>query len=267
MIYANRFAYKTSLKSLESVSETTEQNIIENAVVGFIHVEEKDEANLSNVETKLVKNLKWAARKNNTKRMLLHSFTHLSESKASSEATRQLLDDSEQRLKNVDCEVYQTPFGYFLDLDVKAPGNPLARLFKFIFDSLKSIIFDYQQVRRLLLVFGTTCCGLFPARTWRLWEGSDLWRWAYACGTECHVCRALKKGTLHAPQPLVGKRNLLGTEIRVRAKHKLSVIPLIRLYLIKVDVNRTSLRPEDNSSSMRPRLAITRCRLNRCNMG
>ena len=130
MIYANRFAYKTNLKSLESVSETTEQNIIENAVVGFIHVEEKDETNLSNVETKLVKNLKWAARKNNTERIVLHSFTHLSESKASSEITKQLLDNSEQRLKKADYEVYQTPFGYFLDLDVEAPGNPLARLFK-----------------------------------------------------------------------------------------------------------------------------------------
>ena len=130
MIYANRFDYKTNLKSLESASETTEQNIIENAVVGFIHVEEKDEANLANVETKLIKNLKWAARKNNTERIVLHSFTHLSESKASSEITKQLLDNSEQRLKKADYEVQQTPFGYFLDLDVKAPGNPLARLFK-----------------------------------------------------------------------------------------------------------------------------------------
>jgi len=130
MIYANRFAYKTNLKSLESVPETTEQKTIENAVVGLIHVEEKDEVNLSNVGTKLIKNLKWAARKNNTERIVLHSFTHLSESKASSEITKQLLNNSEQRLKNADYEVHQTPFGYFLDLDVKAPGNPLARLFK-----------------------------------------------------------------------------------------------------------------------------------------
>ena len=130
IIYANTFAYKTSSKSLESAPETAEQNTIENAVVGFIHVEEKDEPNLSNVETKLVKNLKWAARKNNTERIVLHSFTHLSESKASSEITKQLLDNSEQRLKKANYEVYQTPFGYFLDLDVKAPGYPLARLFK-----------------------------------------------------------------------------------------------------------------------------------------
>lgn len=130
MIYANRFAYRTSLKSLDSVSETDEHEIIENAVVGFIHIEERDEVNLSNVETKLIKNLKWAARKNNTEKIVLHSFTHLSESKAAPEITKKLLDNSEQRLKKADYEIYQTPFGYFLDLDVDAPGNPLARLFK-----------------------------------------------------------------------------------------------------------------------------------------
>ena len=130
MIYASRFAYKTSLKSLESVSEKSENKVIENAVVGFIHVEEKDEANISKVETKLIKNLKWAARKNETEKIVLHSFTHLSESKASSDMTKQLLDNSEKRLKEAKYEVYQTPFGYFLDLDVKAPGNPLSRLFK-----------------------------------------------------------------------------------------------------------------------------------------
>jgi len=130
MIYATKFDYKTNLKSLESVPETTEQNTIENALVGFIHVEEKDEEHLPDVETKLIKNLKWAARKNNTERIVLHSFTHLSESKASSEITKQLLNNSEQRLKNADYDVYQTPFGYFLDLNVEAPGYPLARLFK-----------------------------------------------------------------------------------------------------------------------------------------
>jgi hypothetical protein len=33
-------------------------------------------------------------------------------------------------MTNSDYEVSQTPFGYFLDLDLQAPGKPLARLFK-----------------------------------------------------------------------------------------------------------------------------------------
>lgn len=129
-IYATRFSYKTTLKSLESAAEVEEQKTVENTVVGFIHVEEQDMDRLSDIETKMIKNLKWAARKNNTDRIVLHSFTHLSESKAPSDITKPLLDSAARRLKNADYEVSQTPFGYFLDLDVVAPGYPLARLFK-----------------------------------------------------------------------------------------------------------------------------------------
>ena len=130
MIYAERFAYKTSVKTLESEPVISEQNAIDNVLAGFIHVEEKDGGNLPYVETKMVKNLKWAARKNNTKKIILHSFAHLSETKASPEITKQLLDNSEKRLQSADYEVYKTPFGYLLDLDLRAPGSSFARLFK-----------------------------------------------------------------------------------------------------------------------------------------
>jgi len=130
MIYAERFAYRTSVKAVESAPEVSEEKAIENALVGFIHAEEKDEESISYVETKMIKNLKWAARKNDTKKIVLHSFAHLSETKASPEITKQLLDNSEKRLQNADYQVYQTPFGYFLDLDLKAPGSSFARLFK-----------------------------------------------------------------------------------------------------------------------------------------
>ncbi len=35
----------------------------------------------------------------------------------------------EERLRNADYEVWQTPFGYFLDLDLQAPGRSTARIF------------------------------------------------------------------------------------------------------------------------------------------
>ena len=130
MIYADKFAYRTSIKTLESSSTRDEENTIENALLGFIHVEPKDEENLSSIETKLVKNLKWAARKNETNIIVLHSFAHLSESKADPEVTRRLMDSTEARLINAGYVTYQTPFGYFLDLDIKAPGHSFARLFK-----------------------------------------------------------------------------------------------------------------------------------------
>ncbi len=130
MIYANVFGYKTSKKGLENVEEINEEKTYENILTGFIQVEEKDMENAGYVETKLVKNLKWAARKNGTEKILLHSFNHLSESKADPNFSKELFDRVEERLKNAGYETAQTPFGYFLDLDLKAPGYPLARLFK-----------------------------------------------------------------------------------------------------------------------------------------
>ena len=130
MIYADKFAYKTSVKNLESASTSDEEKIIENALLGFIHIEPKDEENLSAIETKLIKNVKWAARKNETNTVVLHSFAHLAESKADPEVTKQLLDNAESRLINAGYITHQTPFGYFLDLDIKAPGHSFSRLFK-----------------------------------------------------------------------------------------------------------------------------------------
>jgi len=130
MIYADKFAYKTSVKTLESASTIDEENVIKNALLGFIHVEPKDEENLPSIETKLIKNLKWAARKNETTTIVLHSFAHLAESKADPDVTKRLIDNAESRCKNAGYVTYQTPFGYFLDLDIQAPGHALARLFK-----------------------------------------------------------------------------------------------------------------------------------------
>lgn len=130
MIYSEKFAYKTSIKNLESVEKYEKEKQIENTLVGFIQVEQKDEEDISKVETKMIKNLKWAAKKNDTINIVLHSFAHLSMSKAEEGITKELFNRAEQRLKNSGYEVSQTPFGYFLDLDVRAPGRSLARVFK-----------------------------------------------------------------------------------------------------------------------------------------
>jgi hypothetical protein len=130
MIYASKFGFATAHKTLESIPDLTETKEYHDSLAGFIHAEAEDEKNRNHVETKLVKNLKWAARKNETNRVILHSFAHLAESKASPEFTSGLFDAVQDRLTKAGYEVFQTPFGYFLDLDLQAPGHPLARLFK-----------------------------------------------------------------------------------------------------------------------------------------
>ncbi|MCD6494836.1 threonyl-tRNA synthetase editing domain-containing protein [Candidatus Bipolaricaulota bacterium] len=130
MIYAERFSYKTTLKTLDSEEDRNEEKAFEGALVGFIHVEPQDEERGSAVETHLIKLLKWAARKNETQRIVLHSFAHLAEEKGSAEFTKKLLDGAQARLVKSGYEALQTPFGFFLDLHVDAPGHPLARIFK-----------------------------------------------------------------------------------------------------------------------------------------
>ena len=130
MIYCEHFAYSPVSKTLEDFPEINDNGEFENALVAFIQTEAKDEENAKATETKLVKNLKWGAKKNETRKVVLHSFAHLSESKADPHYTKDLFDKAEARMQNAEYECSQTPFGYFLNIDVKAPGVSRARIFK-----------------------------------------------------------------------------------------------------------------------------------------
>ena len=129
VMYVDEFAYHPAQKNLEAAEEITTGAKYTHSIVAFIQVEESDEEyDVKSREKKLVNHLKWTARKNNCKSIVLHSFAHLSESKASVEFTKELFDHAEKRLQNADFTTAQTPFGYFLDLEIKAPGFSLARI-------------------------------------------------------------------------------------------------------------------------------------------
>lgn len=132
MLYCSRFAYTPQIRTLADFPEVKEAQVFTDSVIAFIHAEKLDEENLKAVETKMLKNLKWAAKKNNTKKVVLHSFAHLAETKADPHITKNLFDKVEARMQNADYECTQTPFGYFLDIDVQAPGISQARIFKHI---------------------------------------------------------------------------------------------------------------------------------------
>jgi predicted deacetylase len=129
VMFVEEFRYKPAQKNLESAEIIIEGATFKNSILAFIQVEAADEEyDLPSREKKLVNHLKWATRKNNCNSIILHSFAHLAESKASVEFTKTLFDLAEKRLKNAGLETAQTPFGYFLDLEIKAPGYSLARI-------------------------------------------------------------------------------------------------------------------------------------------
>jgi len=127
--YCDRFAWHPSLKTLEDAPEAGPMSQ-EQAVVAFIHVEPADLLAGSSAETKLVKNAKWLARKWETQNIVLHSFTHLGEEKAEPAAAKAVIDRVQERLEKAGYEAVQTPYGYFNDLAIEAPGHPLARIYK-----------------------------------------------------------------------------------------------------------------------------------------
>ena len=130
MIFCDKFSYTPTIRTLEEFEEIMNGNTFENVLVAFIHAEEKDEIDIKSIETKMVKNLKWAAKKNDTKNVVLHSFAHLAETKANPNFTKELFDRVEARMNNADYACDQTAFGYFMDLDITAPGISQARIFK-----------------------------------------------------------------------------------------------------------------------------------------
>lgn len=127
--YCERFGWTPTLKTLEDAPDAAPDQW-ERAVVAFVHVEPADAAEGGGAETKLVKNAKWLARKWETERILLHSFTHLGEAKADPAGARALLDRAEERLRSAGYTTGQTPYGHFNDLSMDAPGHPLARIYK-----------------------------------------------------------------------------------------------------------------------------------------
>lgn len=130
MIYCEEFGYHPTVKTLDEFEEIQNGAEFEKTLVAFIHAEEVDESDIKSVETKMVKNLKWAAKKNNTRSVLLHSFAHLAETKADPIYTKDLFDRVEARMKNADYTCSQTAFGYFMDLNIQAPGVSQARIYK-----------------------------------------------------------------------------------------------------------------------------------------
>ena len=129
VIYCNAFSYSPASKTLPNVEDIAEGKTFENCITAFIQVEEADEEkDILSREKKLVNHLKWTARKNNTNTVILHSFAHLSDSRASLVFTKSLFDEAEKRLQNAGYTTAQTPFGYFLDLKIDAPGYSLARI-------------------------------------------------------------------------------------------------------------------------------------------
>ncbi len=130
MFDAEYFWYKTFRKTIENVEDIQKEEKIENAAVFFIHVELEDEARMNKLVNRTVRNVKWYLNKINKDKIVLHSFAHLSSSKASPEFANDFLTTIRAKLEARGIKVYITPFGYFNEFSIHVRGESFAKVFK-----------------------------------------------------------------------------------------------------------------------------------------
>ena len=130
LFYSPSFWFKTFQKVLEQVKDQEVEASCEDAVVVFYHVEAEDPERRSKVLTKFIKNIKWLAGKFDSKNVVLHSFNHLSASKAPADFAEELVQDARQRLETSGYSVTVTPFGYLNEWKLHVAGESLAKVFK-----------------------------------------------------------------------------------------------------------------------------------------
>jgi hypothetical protein len=130
LFYAHSFSYETAAKSLSTVPDVKKKESVTDAAVVFFHVEEEDGEKRSKVVQKFVKNVKWLCGKFSTRDVVLHSFNHLSGSKAEPDFSKEALDEVVERLERTNFKVMVTPFGYFNEFTIHVAGDSLAKVFK-----------------------------------------------------------------------------------------------------------------------------------------
>lgn len=130
MFFCPKFHSIPYERVLSLAEEKAHEVDVKDAVVIFYQLEQRDEQQRKKILNKALKNIKWLAGKFNTKKVVLHSFNHLSTSKASPEFAIEFVKDLVARLENTEYYVLETPFGWLNGWTMSVAGESLAKVFK-----------------------------------------------------------------------------------------------------------------------------------------
>ncbi|MFW9832911.1 MAG: threonyl-tRNA synthetase editing domain-containing protein [Candidatus Thorarchaeota archaeon] len=111
-------------------SDSDDRTEIGESLHVWIHSEEEDANNRAGIVRKMIKNIRWLAKKINCTTVTLHSFAHLDDSKAEPEFADSVIDEVTSKLRDRGYEVHIVPFGEFYEFDMHVKGPSLAKVFK-----------------------------------------------------------------------------------------------------------------------------------------
>ncbi len=130
MFHTPSFWYTTHRKSLEEAPDVKESKEVTDCILVLVQAEEEDPGKGKKLLDKLVKNIKWLAGKFACRTVVLHFFSHLSESRADPHYAHEILVKAAQRLEGAGYAAHVTPFGYFCEMKLHIGGESLAKVFK-----------------------------------------------------------------------------------------------------------------------------------------
>jgi|TARA_B100001971_G_C18234058_1_gene565902 threonyl-tRNA synthetase len=118
-------AKKKAIKEPEPLKQKKEK--IEQSLVVFMSVEEKDEINPNNTAKKAIENIKDIAEKVHEKTIVLYPYVHLTNNPSNPKTALTVLDQIEKELKK-EFKIHRSPFGWYKSFNIKVKGHPLAEL-------------------------------------------------------------------------------------------------------------------------------------------
>ena len=130
MFYCPDFRLEPYSRTVDTGPENPDPVQASDAVVVFYHCEAEDQGREKQVLTKALKNIKWLANKFGSQEIVMHSFNHLSSSKASPELTNEMARSIVKRLQDTGYQVQETPFGWLNEWWMHVAGESLAKVFK-----------------------------------------------------------------------------------------------------------------------------------------
>lgn len=132
MFDTESFWYKTYDKTVAQADVDEKEEAVADALVVFINVEKEDEAAGDKKAKKAADNIEWLSKKTGRRRIVLHSFAHLSDSRSSIEFAKHAIGSIKERLNSRGYEASSTPFGHLLEFDIRVRGESLAKVWKSI---------------------------------------------------------------------------------------------------------------------------------------
>jgi hypothetical protein len=132
MFNTTEFWYRTYQKTVESAVDCDKEELVKEALTIFINIEKEDEERIDAVVRKAADNISWLAKKTGRSTIVMHSFAHLSESKADVNFAYEIFVRIRDRLTAKGYSVKITPFGYLNEFRIHVLGESLAKVWKSI---------------------------------------------------------------------------------------------------------------------------------------